>query len=454
MRPRPSLQALLLVAPAAWLLQVSAAHAQVVPVEPTVETEPVPNAGDAADDPCVWVNKADPSLSTIIGTDKLGGLAVYGLDGQELHYLADGEMDNVDIRYGFYLGDKQEAIVTAGNRTTNSISIYRVDPETRGLVDVAAGVLPAGLEVYGSCMYRSPLNGETYFFVNDKDGNVNQFLLAETPDAQVGAVLVRSFNVGSQTEGCVADDELGFFYIGEELVGLWKYGAEPDAGEARTLVDTTAAGGHLTADVEGLSIYYASDGTGYLIASSQGNSTYAVYRREGDLADANEYVMSFEIVASNGIDAVSDTDGLDVSNVNLGPAFPKGVFIAQDGSNDGNTNFKLVPWESIATAADPDLTIDTAYDPTDVGGSAGTGGGGGAGGGGGTGGGNGTGGADGAGGGTGSTTSAGSGGSAEPGDDSGCGCRTAPLAGSAAGWLALLAGAGAWLRRRSATRRR
>ena len=41
-----------------------------------VETEPVPSAVDAADDPSVWINPTDPAQSTIIGTDKTaqGGL--------------------------------------------------------------------------------------------------------------------------------------------------------------------------------------------------------------------------------------------------------------------------------------------------------------------------------------------------------------------------------------------
>src|SRR5262245_41831515 len=35
----------------------------------TVETDPVPNGGDAADDPAIWVNPNDPAQSAIIGTD-------------------------------------------------------------------------------------------------------------------------------------------------------------------------------------------------------------------------------------------------------------------------------------------------------------------------------------------------------------------------------------------------
>jgi phytase-like protein/calcineurin-like phosphoesterase family protein len=47
----------------------------------TVETDPVPHRGDAADDPAIWVHPADPSLSTIIGTDKQGRGHVQGAPG-------------------------------------------------------------------------------------------------------------------------------------------------------------------------------------------------------------------------------------------------------------------------------------------------------------------------------------------------------------------------------------
>ena len=70
--------------------------------------------------------------------------------------------------------------------------------------------------------------------------------VSATAGGTVDAALVRTFNVGSQVEGCVADDEQGYFYISEEAIGIWKYGAEPEAGIARTQVDTTGAGGHLT----------------------------------------------------------------------------------------------------------------------------------------------------------------------------------------------------------------
>jgi len=314
----------------------------VLEVSATVETQPVPNAEDAADDPAIWVHPSNPAASTIIGTDKGGGLAVYDLAGKQIQYLPDGKMNNVDIRSGFPLGGKPVALVTAGNRTDNSIAIYRVNESTRLLENVAARKITT-LEVYGSCMYRSPVTGKFYYFVNGKTGAVEQWELFDDGKGRVDAKRVRNLKVGSQPEGCVADDQLGHLYIGEENVGIWKYGAEPTSGTIRTAVDKTGAGGHLTSNVEGLCITYGPAGNGYLIASSQGNNTYVVYRREGK----NDYVKTFRVVDGNGIDGTSETDGIDVTTAQLGSAFPHGVFVAQDGANNGNQNFKLVPLQLI-----------------------------------------------------------------------------------------------------------
>ena len=96
----------------------------------------------------------------------------------------------------------------------------------------------------------------------------------------------------------------------EQLVPV---GAEPGDGDARTLVDSASQRGNLTSNVEGLALVYGADGAGYLFASSQGSSSYVLYRRSD-----NAYAGSFAIGAGNGIDAVSDTDGIDGSEDNAG----------------------------------------------------------------------------------------------------------------------------------------
>jgi 3-phytase len=328
-----------------------------VVVGATVETDPVPHEGDAADDPAIWIHPTAPSLSTIIATDKRGGLAVYDLSGKQLQYVSDGRMNNVDLRHDFPLDGQAIALVVASKPTDKSMAIYRVNPTTRRLEAVAGSPLGTGTAVLGLCMYRSRSTGTYYVFTTSGEGEVEQWELFDAGSGRIDARQVRTLSLGSEAEGCVADDELGHLYLAEEELGIWKYGAEPNAGAIRTPVDSTGAGGHLAADVEGLTIYQAGGGTGYLIASNQGSNTFVVYRREAN----NAYVGTFVIGAGHGIDAVEGTDGIDVTSAPLGPAFPQGLFVAQDGVNDrGNQNFKLVPWEAIANAVGPRRASDAS----------------------------------------------------------------------------------------------
>jgi 3-phytase len=316
-----------------------------------VETEPADSFGDAADDPAIWIDRRDPLRSVVIGTDKKLGLNVYDLAGKRLQTVPDGRMNNVDLRDGFLLAGKPVTVVAATNRTTRAISLYLLDPATRRLSAVADGTLDAGLEdPYGLCMFHSRKSGLFYVFANDSvDGRVRQWKLVDK-GGRIGIEHVRDIAVGSQAEGCAADDELGDLYVAEEDVGLWKYSAEPDGGEARIAIDSTK-GGHLTPDVEGVAIYYGANGTGYVIASNQGEDNYVLYRREGK----NEFVGKFSIVANEalGIDGASETDGLDVSSFPTGPDFPEGLLVVQDGRNlmpSARQNFKFVSWRDVMRA--------------------------------------------------------------------------------------------------------
>lgn len=318
-------------------------------VKATVETQPVDQGGDAADDPAIWVHPTAPARSAIIATDKKGGMLVYDLSGKRLQYLADGKMNNVDLRHDFKLGGKSVTLVTASDRTRKAIAIYTIDPDTRLLTSVADGVQATGLsDPYGLCMYRNR-KGATFVFISDPDGLVRQWKLVATPAGKVRAEPVRDLRFDTQTEGCVADDANGALYVAEEDVALWRLGAEPATGSTRKAVARVADNPALKDDLEGVGLYAQPGGKGYLVVSSQGNNSYALFRREGD----NAYVGSFAVIAdgATGIDGISETDGLDVTSAPLGAGLEGGAFVAQDGRNVSppeNQNFKLVPWSTIA----------------------------------------------------------------------------------------------------------
>jgi 3-phytase len=313
-----------------------------------IETEPVPGEGDAADDPAIWIHPGDPAKSLVLGTDKKGGLNVFDLEGKRLQVVSDGSRpNNVDVIHGFPIGGKLVDLAVAGTRTKDKqgLSFWRIDPDTRRLSEV--GPTPAfpvfdGGEPYVSCVYRSPRDGSFYIFVSNKEGAVEQYRI-EAGGETIQGKRVRVIKVGSQVEGCVADLDLGFLYVGEEDVGIWKYGAEPDSGSERTQVAKVGQHG-LVADVEGLTIYYASGSKGYLIASSQGNDSFKVFERDG----SNAFVATIDPRAG-AIPDVGETDGIDVTNAATSARFPRGLFVVQDGKpRNGKQNFKFFAWDEIA----------------------------------------------------------------------------------------------------------
>jgi 3-phytase len=297
-----------------------------------------------ADDPAIWRHPTDCSKSLILGTAKDGGIYVYDLSGDEVEHLTSGKMNNIDLRYGFMLGGQVVDLVTASDRSTDSIDAYVIDESGLSYI----GTINSGISVYGYAMAHDQQSDTYYGFVSSKSGRVEQWRLNE--GNSFSGNLVRSFDVGGDVEGIVSDDQLGFVYIAEEDGGLYKYGLDPSNGSQRTQIDNVS--GHLTADTEGLALYYGKNGTGYLIASAQGADEFVVYAREGN----NQYLTTFDV------GGVSNTDGIDVINVPMGDEFPTGFLIVQNKNQD----FRLVPWESIADAGNLAIFTGSALAPPDA----------------------------------------------------------------------------------------
>ncbi len=351
----------------------------------TRETPATFDPGDS-DDPAFWIHPTDPAKSLLLTTKKLGGATVFDFDLNVLQSIAPEtngalRLNNVDVLYGFALDGSPTDLAVFSDRINDTIYIYRIDPDatadplTLVSADLATHIFPgsigAGDTAYGLCLYRSPLDGKHYAFVS-RDGlsTIAQLELIDAGGGQVGWQRVRTIALPDprQVEGMVADQELGWLYLAQEKVGLWKVSAEPSrASDESVLLQRVKPNGTvLAADVEGLCLYYSTSGTGYLIASGQGENAFAIFARDG----TNAWLGNFVIGANKplGIDQVTTSDGGDLSAVAL-PGFPQGVLIVHDGENDGsvttnNTNFKLVPWEEIAGALTPVLAITpSVFDP-------------------------------------------------------------------------------------------
>jgi 3-phytase len=101
----------------------------------------------------------------------------------------------------------------------------------------------------------------------------------------------------------------------------------------------------LVADVEGLAIMPSGAKEGWLIVSSQGDNSFALY----SLPD-HRPLGRFRVTADR-LGSVEETDGIDVHPGSFGRAFPNGLFVAQDGVNaPAAQNFKLISWRDILHA--------------------------------------------------------------------------------------------------------
>ena len=316
------------------------APAAAVAVPAADETQDFPvGSGDIADDPAIWVDRASPGRSVVIGSSKeedRGGLSVYDLAGRQLQFLQTGEMNNVDLRTGVLGG---RTLVVASDRTRDALAYYFLNPSTRTLSP--AGSTPLGFEPYGTCLYASP-GGALYAFATeatDSSGQFDQYRLSLS-GASVTGTKVRDLSTASQAEGCVVHDPARRLFLAEEDLGLFSYGADPTSPANRTTIDLVS-GPNLEADVEGVAVAVgAAGGPSYLLVSSQGDSTYHLY----DLAPPHAHRRAYTVTASGAVDGATGTDGQAVTLANLGPLFPGGLVVVHDEDNTGGStsNFKYV----------------------------------------------------------------------------------------------------------------
>lgn len=313
--------------------------APAVEVTASAETRPVGTANeDAADDPAIWRNADNPAASLIVATDKKAGLYVYGLDGEVRHFLPGGLLNNVDLAE-FADGT---VLVGASERTDPAnakVALFTLDTgrgELRrvGTIDVGPG------EGYGFCMGPGRGGADVMLYSPVKDGSLHGQALRWNGGEPAVETVFRH-KLASQPEGCVVDPRDGTLYVGEEMAGIWRFRMDGTPGELVATVDNAM----LVADVEGLAIAPEGESGGLLVASSQGDNAYAVFRLPG-----MEPVGRFRI-AAGAIGAAEETDGIELKLGDFGPEFPAGLFIAQDGMNEpAAQNFKLVRWDSVLEA--------------------------------------------------------------------------------------------------------
>ncbi|MFA0965048.1 phytase [Roseivirga sp. BDSF3-8] len=322
----------------------------VVSVTPSAYTD---TTAHDTDDPAIWVNPEDPARSLIIGTDKEagGGLYVFDLDGKIVpgrSVLGLERPNNVDVEYGLMLNGQPTDIAVTTERYTHKLRIYSLpdmQPVDGGGLPVFEGETGAEYrDLMGIGLYKRPSDGTIFAIVGRKTGPTDgtylwQYRLEDNGSGQVSATLVRKFGNFSgrhEIEAIAVDDELGYVYYSDETVGVRKYYADPEQGNEELAMFATEG---FAEDHEGISLYTMPDGTGYILVSDQQANRFHIFTREGYKGNPHDHRL-VKIIETETL----ESDGSETVSVNLGPAYPHGLFVAM---SEGKT-FQLYPWEVIA----------------------------------------------------------------------------------------------------------
>ena len=321
------------------------------------ETPQVPKNGDA-DDPAIWINESNPGNSLVFGTDKYNGIYTYNLRGEVIHFSNSGNINNIDIRKTENKSEEQITLLFGSNRSDNSLSLW-IMKDSKINLDLEANLFKlsekpslkanANMIVYGVCAGRHPHFGDIAFITEDKGSKVQLWSF----DGK-RLVMLKEFSNSNatQSEGCVYDDENQTLFISEEQDRgvLRAYSLNKNLNFSNPIVIDNRLG-NIVGDPEGIAIFKTSDIDGYIVLSSQGDSKFNVYNRKSPYS----YVTSFAVGANDSIDAVTDTDGIDISTISINSFFPSGIVVVQDGFNEGdqieNTqNFKFISAKEVLKA--------------------------------------------------------------------------------------------------------
>lgn len=326
-------------------------------LKPAVVTEQTPND---TDDPAIWIHPSDPTKSLVIGTDKDidGGVYAFDLEGNIVHKaIGLKRPNNVDIAYGFEWNGKKIDIAVATERETNKIRVFRL-PDLIPIDD-------QGIEVFnteknknynkpmGIALYTKSTDSHTRVFpiVGRKDGPAEGYLwqyeLYTDENNVVKTKKIRSFGKYSgqkEIEAIAVDNSLGYVYYSDETAGIRKYYADPEQNDQREL----AFFGQKDAkrDHEGIAIYASTEKTGYILVSDQQANKILIYPREGTKENKHEHKILTSIPVST-----IEADGIETTNVNLGPDFPEGIFVAMTNGK----RFHFYDWQKIQKEIDKAL---------------------------------------------------------------------------------------------------
>lgn len=327
--------AALVLGPLASVADAAAAQSRTAaaPVQPRIVTEPVKHD---TDDPAIWINRANPADSLILGTDKDadGALYVFGLDGrvhQDKVVRGLARPNNVDVAYDVLIGGERRDVVVVAERFAHRLRLYTL-PDMRPVDGGGIAVFEGerARDVMGVATYTRATDKALFAIVSRSDrfapreGYLHQYRIVDDGTGTLRGIKSRAFGTWSgrkEIEALSVDAVGGHVFASDETFGLRKYLADPSVEDADDELASFGTEG-FARDHEGSAVMRHADGRAWLFVSDQQAGALRVF----DLAGSVESPATPVFIGH--IDyAAQQTDGIELTTESL-PGFPSGVLVA------------------------------------------------------------------------------------------------------------------------------
>lgn len=171
----------------------------------------------------------------------------------ELQYTLSGRFTRVSEQQL----DQASGVIAALEAETNSIYLWQFNAVT-GTLDLTLQHVVTSRVVEDMCFYQSSENQQLSLFLLGGRGGADQLLLQQQQHWLTQPVVIRELNVPYDSKACAVDNASGSLFIAEADRAIWRYQAEPEADEARELLQVTQPFGAISAEIVALEALSAS----------------------------------------------------------------------------------------------------------------------------------------------------------------------------------------------------
>ncbi|MDP5150218.1 phytase [Rheinheimera baltica] len=251
------------------------------------------------------------------------------------------------IRLTLHTLTPDTALLAAMDANSNSLYLWHFMPKQQSPLQLMRQQLITSRVVDDLCFYHSNENQQLSVFLLGGRGGADQLLLQQQQQWLEQPLVIRELNVPYDSMACAVDQTAGALYIAEGDRAIWRYQAEPEADEGRSLLQVQQPFGQLQGEVKALQLL--PDGS--VLALEEEPARLLHLSQDGQLVSAVNVPalaeasgLSVQLQRNSGTAFISSEAAKAVQQLNLG-AIPVSQPVSQSTPQHRNnaTMVQLMP---------------------------------------------------------------------------------------------------------------